>query len=1129
MAFNTTENSATNGSFLNTGENNAPVKIDNSVNNITNIQVNIQHQNQLPGDVNTNLLNHADATVQCMFDMIKKDINEGRVKSSLGKLKKIQDAEQYRISQELLIRIETVIAQCHVKIGENEVGSSIFSNTYAKNHSNPISIANKVFSLILEGEYETAFKFGIEHIEKNPQNITLVYNTILSAQFVSDVKSVDSIICDEISKDSSILTAKIFFLRAKDNEEWKELAISSYKLHKNNFDLRWQDAEARLDQVVKNINIKFYLTISKFNKQEAESVLSVLLERFRFIRDSELELVATENISLIHNILTALTFVEHADITKEIANDIIKSNTIDEGIHVHLAQLCSNIGLYEIIKDLQHGLPPDVFAYFKFSHMLNSLDYQGLSLIEDEDIKIYHESQKAIIHVVSFFSKKKINKTLSDSEIIKHSKNCSELYAKLVLCNLAFQSKHTESALTILSEVKSSYHEDKDKNCLYLLANTTLNANLFRDFIEITKDKIHLDSPSDWLNKLATAYANDYPIREDANLFFKNLDNKILQFPEYAYCAGVFYLKINDKDRAIKLLESSYFHFSDNFMIFALLANQYEKYGDEERLNKILAQVDLKKLKGRPEDLTGIISIFKDSPRLYEAFELAYMTVENNYANEKAVLNYIYAFFFSLKHFSPPKCETISCDCYVTTRNENDEVFCFLICDDGVSNIFKKSFSLTDKFVTRIFGLKVGDTFKIDKLGVEATWKIDSIEEKYTAAVKECIKDFNLKFPTSSYLCSIRTDDNFEQFKSILRQLDDREKAAVDAYIKSNFPLAMAAKLKGIAPIAFADMIRGYGHSVATCMGICAERESALSLIQENIQHGITLDSYTAFICGELDIFDALLDMFGEVFISTNCLFDIHSIADRFYPFEEHMVASYKDGKIATTIIAAEDSKKLYEHFMGIETKLKTYATPITIAIPNDISSFENLIIEKLSVSCLDDLYIAKSKGTILLSDDMYYRNTCYKLTEGLIKSVWLQPVLDAAVECKALSNEKYANAIVGLASLKHGHLFLSPSVLLNVFQNDSTPALSNLEIVASYIGKENADIRSQLLVSILFLNRIWVMPNDLKARGATEILLRNITRFPEYKKVLEIILKIGNSNMAEYVRCWMTGHFISL
>ena len=111
MAFNTTENSATNGSFLNTGENNAPVKIDNSVNNITNIQVNIQHQNQLPGDVNTNLLNHADATVQCMFDMIKKDINEGRVKSSLGKLKKIQDAEQYRISQELLIRIETVIAQ----------------------------------------------------------------------------------------------------------------------------------------------------------------------------------------------------------------------------------------------------------------------------------------------------------------------------------------------------------------------------------------------------------------------------------------------------------------------------------------------------------------------------------------------------------------------------------------------------------------------------------------------------------------------------------------------------------------------------------------------------------------------------------------------------------------------------------------------------------------------------------------------------------------------------------------------------------------------------------------------------------------------------------------------------------
>lgn len=1113
-------NKATDGSFINTGTNNAPVTIDNSTKNIIYISA-----------TNLNVCN--DCFNDCLFQsitgiIINDDFNKGRIRSSLEKIKRLRRDGKDNFSSEQLIKLDTFIARCYIRLGEYLNGSKILADTYLEDRDNPISIANYIISLILDKKYEEAFNLGSEYIKKYPLNIYLVCSTILSAQFIDGIKSVDSIINDSIIKEPNILLVKIFFLRSKNNDKWRELAINSYERYRDNIDLKLQYAEAKLSIIIEDINIEYFLTISKKNKEDIEYIVTILIEKFRFIRDSDLDFNIGENISLVHNIITALAIYENIDNIKEVSDSLIKEDIIDQDIYIRLARLCANLGLFETVKELQGKLPREVFFSLEFMRMLNTFDYKSISEITENDLEMFQGQEKPIMQVASFFSKEKMNRTLTDYAIIEYSRRIN-FYSKLILCNLALQNKYDESGLMIFKEIKKSYCEDKHKNYLHILANIAFNSRFFRDFIEMTNKKIHIDVSSNWLYKLVVSHANDDPIREDSVLFFKNIDKEILSTPEYARYAAIFYIKRNSTEKAIYFLEKVYNFFPQDVACFCRLVEQYKLSRDENKLSKILNEVDLKKLEGTPEHLIYLIEIFKDSKRLYEAINVAYKALEKNYPHEKAIVLYIES-FFNLKDFTPKIFKSVTNDCYVTIKSNNGDVRSFLISDEK-SNIFGESFLTSDSFSQKVLGRKVGEEFTINHSYIKESWIIEKIEDKYIATINVLLNDFNKKFPESSFLKLIKIDPDYNQLKYIFTQFDEDLKKSIDIikfYNEFNIPLSIVSRMINKNSIEFSDILRETGNYIITCSGIQEYRDACKILNNKN--KGITLDDYTAFICSKIDILDVLLKLFNEIFISKNCLEDITSIANRFSPFAERIVWGYKDGAIAKIFLSAEESRKEYTYFIELEKKLKKFTNPIAIEIPNNISDYEHIIISK-QPSCLDAMYIAKNKGTIMLSDDMHYRRLCSYLNNGCFESLWIQVALHIAYNNKIISYERYSNTIFELIKLKHKHIFFDHEFLLSVYKSDDTPNLYNLKTVSEYIGNKDADFYLYYIESFLFFYKIWHGHVSKKERKATGILLQKLIRMPEYKKIIKEIIEspVNEHPFVDYVKKWIVGHFVEL
>ena len=94
-------------------------------------------------------------------------------------------------------------------------------------------------------------------------------------------------------------------------------------------------------------------------------------------------------------------------------------------------------------------------------------------------------------------------------------------------------------------------------------------------------------------------------------------------------------------------------------------------------------------------------------------------------------------------------------------------------------------------------------------------------------------------------------------------------------------------------------------------------------------------------------------------------------------------------------------------------------------------------------------------------------------------KGIWLQAVLMSAEQAGEISQNEHADAVVYLATHRHGPVSLNRQLLLSAFERDETPDLSYLQALCTYIGHEAADLQSHTDLGAGFINTLW-------ARGAT-------------------------------------------
>ena len=192
-------------------------------------------------------------------------------------------------------------------------------------------------------------------------------------------------------------------------------------------------------------------------------------------------------------------------------------------------------------------------------------------------------------------------------------------------------------------------------------------------------------------------------------------------------------------------------------------------------------------------------------------------------------------------------------------------------------------------------------------------------------------------------------------------------------------------------------------------------------------------------------------------------------------------------------------------------------------------SELARALTETFGAYVLDAIDVA-SEGSVLISEDLYYRQAATDALRLDIKSVWLQPVVAYASEAGLINDIRYAAIVEKLARRRHSHVWLTPEVLFDVWQADQSADLGNFQALTDFIGTENADIRSHLSVVAKFLERIWEepCPTNMRLQQATGILLRKLLRFrsTDWAGVLAFVAENSDPFLSEYIDQWLVGHF---
>jgi hypothetical protein len=123
-------------------------------------------------------------------------------------------------------------------------------------------------------------------------------------------------------------------------------------------------------------------------------------------------------------------------------------------------------------------------------------------------------------------------------------------------------------------------------------------------------------------------------------------------------------------------------------------------------------------------------------------------------------------------------------------------------------------------------------------------------------------------------------------------------------------------------------------------------------------------------------------------------------------------------------------------------------------------------------------------------------------------------------------------HAYVQLAARRHGHLHISPAVLLDAFEVCTDDRLLELDALTNYIGGTNPEMSSHTVVAAQFVWPLWEKGEpEMKAQKATSMIIEKLLRgrHGDWAMWFSLLMHAYGSNPAlrSYLYRWLIGHFL--
>jgi hypothetical protein len=244
------------------------------------------------------------------------------------------------------------------------------------------------------------------------------------------------------------------------------------------------------------------------------------------------------------------------------------------------------------------------------------------------------------------------------------------------------------------------------------------------------------------------------------------------------------------------------------------------------------------------------------------------------------------------------------------------------------------------------------------------------------------------------------------------------------------------------------------------------------------------------------------------------------------------MTLSYRDGQFYKNEITDEFRDAQIAALKRIRDAIEANCEVVPVVVPDDLSEPAEMLLTVGGSHFLDAALLAVETNSILLSDDLRYRD--FSSLAVKCDGIWLQIALSAACGAKHLTPSDYAKSVVSLAERGHDHIALTGGLLYLIARQDQE-GFPGLQIALRFLAGPKAEMPSHLSVFRDFLSLVWPPRQEfpkpksqtVTGLGLTALLAHRTSDWAQ--ALIEVISwSERNRGLAKYLTEWLRGHFIT-
>lgn len=1084
-----------------------------------------------PGDTTT-AANALEAHLDGEIDRYRALTTEGKPRVALPMFESLLARVGATASGRILFRIKANIGSCLYALGEDGRAADILAEAYEHAPTEPKAIANKAFSLLLQGRWQELLTFGAAALAEDPTNEGLAGYLVQAARFDDTITDPLDLLPEGLKTGAAVAIGRIDFLRRRSTPaEWRAAAKAAVDAHPDDPHAVQFAAEAEIDEILTSEGFQHSRVLDRDERRRLAAAVEALTALWEEARRSDAGL-RPEDAALCGNIVVALHMLDELPRAMEIAQQGLALAPDDTGILSRAAVVAFDQHNEALAQELLGKLPvgPDA-AVLAFRISASTRNWKELARLYDTELDQVPVVERPVVTAAGRLAKLKLaDQPITEDEVRAVAAEAErDPRAGIIVADFARAQRFDELADEAF---QAALHQIDDKGHIANRMMVALHAAKRGDWsivADLLDGYIDEDHDSEELRTLARAFVNDSPIRQRALRFFERLPENIRDVPFFLNAQGLLHFNRGALAEAEAILRRAIEvdpHLDNYLALFAVL----RRTDRDEEIKPILDGIDLDKAKGSAAQKMVIAQTLRSVGEGQKALAFAYGVLQQDKNDPDVALRYFGLIMMDPDDGLIPSANIVTKDCWVRLEGAQGQQNAFII-EEGVDRPADGVFSPTHPTAKAALGLAVGATFTMPAaFGDDRVWRVAEIKHKYLHALHDVMENFEKRFPDAKGFYTVTMQEgDIQPALDQVRRVSESNRKLADLYIVKHLPLNMVASHLGGDTIGFAEYIRSLNVDLQTCVGMPPQRDAALAIVRQHRAQGAVLDTYTAWTVATMDSFDVLKAVFGTLAVAQSTIDEIRALAGKHEPARgRSMTIAWHDGQYIKQEHSAEDAAARRAFIVEQLDKITASCEVRPAVAPDKPSEMAALITDMFDAQVLDAANLA-ADDQVLVSEDLYYRQVAEQVVSA--KGVWLQAVFAFARESGLIDAARYAKVLVQLAWRRHSHVSIDPENLIKALNADGSADLSEFRALVAFIGTQNAEMRSHLTVVEIFLDHAWKRMStfDLKLLKATGILLeRLISHRPEsWALVLAFIKHHAVMDLRKYVDDWVRGHFL--